>query len=134
MKSPKRTLWIVGVLVSLVLSVAAWVDTAPRRGRLRARFDVWRGHYIVLAYGLPSPWRREYGQLPRERYAIEIHTVALCIVSETLCSYADSYNAVSAAAANRKFGHDVFKECAGVASKNWDQTQKSLLGLELVIR
>jgi len=83
MKSPKTTLWIVGVLVSLVLSVAAWVYTAPSRGRLSARFDVWRGHYIVLAYGLPSPWRPEYGQLLRERYGIEIHTVALCIVSET---------------------------------------------------
>jgi hypothetical protein len=120
MKSPKRTLWIVGVLVSLVLSVAAWVYTAPSRGRLSPRFDVWRGHYIVLAYGLPSPWRPEYGQLLRERYGIEIHTVALCIVSETLRSYAGSYNAVSAAAANRKFGHDVFKECAEVASKNWE--------------
>lgn len=98
-----------------MLSVAAWVYTAPTRGRLSARFDVWRGHYIVLAYGLPSPWRPEYGQLLRE-----IHTVALSIVSETLRSYADSYNAVSAPAANRKFGHDVFKECAEVASKNWE--------------
>jgi hypothetical protein len=42
--------------------------------------------------------------------------VSTCIVSETLHSYADSYNEVSVAAANRKFGHDVFKECAEVAS------------------
>jgi hypothetical protein len=120
MKSPKKTLWIVRVLVLLVFSVTAWVYTAPSRGRLSAHFDLWRGHYIVLAYGLPSPWRPKYAHLLRERYGIEVHTVALCIVSETLRSYADSYNEVSAAAANRNFGHDVFKECAEVASKNWE--------------
>ena len=115
MKSPKKTLWIVGVVVVFVFSVTVWVYTAPSRGRLSAHFDVWRGHYIVLAYGLLSPRRPEYAQLLRERYGIEIHTVALCILSETLRSYADSYNEVSVAAANRKFGHDVFKECAEVA-------------------
>lgn len=130
MKSPKRTLWIVGVLVALVFSVAAWVYTAPSRGRLSARFDVWRGHYRVLAYGLPSPWRPEYTKLLRERYGIEVHTVALCIVSETLRAYADSYNEVSAAAANRKFGHDVFKECAEVANKNWEIQRAARLSKE----
>lgn len=130
MKSPKRTLWIVGVLVALVFSVAAWVYTAPSRGRLSARFDVWRGHYRVLAYGLPSPWRPEYAKLLRERYGIEVHTVALCIVSETLRAYADSYNEVSAAAANRRFGHDVFKECAEVANKNWEIQRAARLSRE----
>jgi|SRR5271154_1361304 len=118
MKSPKRTFWIVGVLVSLVVLVVTWVYTVPGRGRLSARFDVWRGHYNVLAYGLPSPWRPEYAKLLRERCGIEVHTVAFCIVSETLRTYADGYNEVSAAAANHKFGHDVFKECAEVASKD----------------
>ena len=120
MKRSKRTLWIVGALIALVFSVSAWVRTAPGRGRLSARFDLWRGHYRVLAYGLPSPWRPEYAKLLRERYGIEVHTIALCIVSETLRSYADSYNEVSAPAATRKFGHDVFKECAEVASKDWE--------------
>lgn len=36
-------------------------------------------------------------------------------MSETLRSYADSYNEVSAAAANQKFGHDVSKECEELA-------------------
>jgi len=47
-----------------------------------------------------------------------MHTVALCIVSKTLRSYVDSYDEVSAAAANRKFGHDVFKECAEEVRKS----------------
>ena len=95
--------------------------TAPMRGRLKARYDVWRGHYAVLAYGLPPPWCPQYAHLLRERYGIEVRTIALCIVSETLRSYADSYDEVSAAAASHKFGHDVFKECAEVARSQWEQ-------------
>ena len=66
----------------------------------------------TTAYGLPPGWRSEYARLLKEQYGIEMRTVALCIVSETLCSYVDSYDEISAAAANRKFGHDVFNECA----------------------
>jgi len=75
---------------------------------------------VLLAYGLPSPWRSQYAQLLRERYGVEVRTVALCIVSETLRSYADTYDEVSAAGANHKFGHDVFKECEGVARSHWE--------------
>jgi hypothetical protein len=120
-KNHKRTTSLVGLFVLLVALLAAWEYTAPTRGRLSAHFDVWRGHYTVLAYGLPSPWRPEYTRLLRERYGIEVHTVALCIVSETLVSYANSYNEVSVTASNRKFGRDVFKECAETASKNWER-------------
>jgi len=38
------------VLIALMFSVSAWIYTAPGRGRLSARFDLWRGHYHVLAY------------------------------------------------------------------------------------
>jgi hypothetical protein len=74
----------------------------------------------ILAYGLPSVWHSEYIRLLKEKYGIEMHTVALCIVSETLRSYADSYDEVSAAAANRKFGRDVFQESAEEARKRWE--------------
>jgi hypothetical protein len=130
MKNPKRALSIAVVLVSLVLCLAVWVYTASSRGRLCARFDVWRGRYSVLAYGLPTTWRPEYARLVRERYGIEVHTIALCIVSETLMSYADSYNQVSVTAANRKFGHDVFKECAELARKNWELQRAARLAKE----
>jgi len=46
----------------------------------------------------------------RERYGIENRVVAGCIVSPPLLAYTEGYNRVSMAAANRKFGHDVFKE------------------------
>lgn len=54
----------------------------------------------------------------------------LCIVSETLRSYADSYNEVSAAATLIEFGRDIFKECAEVASKNWESQRAIRLAKE----
>jgi len=119
-RNHKTGISVIGLIFLVVGLLEAWGFTAPARGHLSARFDLSRGHYRVLAYGLPSPWRPEYARLLRERYGIEIRTVALCIVSRTLVSYADGYNEVSAAAANRKFGHDVFKECAEAASQSWE--------------
>lgn len=120
MKIPKKAALVFGILALFVCVELVREYTAPTRGRLTAHIDVWRGHYVVLAYGLPSPWRRQNAQLLRDRYGIEVRTVALCIVSETLRSYVDSYDEVSAAAANQKFGHDVFKECAEVARSKWE--------------
>jgi hypothetical protein len=114
-KVPKKAVWVLGILGLVVCAELAREYTAPIRGRLAAHFDVRRGHYVVLAYGLPPEWRPEYAQLLKERYGIDVRTVALCIISETLRSYADSYDKVSIAAVKRKFGHDVFEECAEVA-------------------
>jgi hypothetical protein len=82
---------------------------------------VGHGHYKILAYGLPPGWRAEYARLLKEHYGIEMRIVALCIVSETLRSYVDSCDELSAAADNRKFGHDVFKECAEAARTNGER-------------
>jgi len=129
MKSPNKTTLDCRGTCLVCFLVAGWVYTAPSRGHLSAQFDVWRGHHIVLAYGLPSPWRPASAQLLRERYGIEIHTVALCILSETLRSYADSYNEVSVAAANRKFGRfqGVRGSCKGSgASEGSSITQRMI--------
>lgn len=115
MKVPKKVAWVLGTLSLVVCTELVREYTAPVRGRLAAPFDIRRGQYVVLAYGLPPEWRPQYAQLLQERYGIEVRTVALCVVSETLRRYADSYDEVSVAAANHKFGHDVFKECAEVA-------------------
>lgn len=96
-----------------------WWATAPLRGRIAAHFDLRRRHYRLLVYGLPPAWRSGYADLLRERYGIEVRAVAYCIVSETLISYVEGYDTVSVAAANRKFGRDVFAECAEDARKNW---------------
>jgi hypothetical protein len=110
------------ILWSVLLSV-----TASARGELAARYDISRGHYDVLGYGLPDPWRNEYARLLQERYGVKFRTIALCIVSRTLVAYADSYDTVSTTAINRKFGHDVFEECGQEARKNWEQAHRSAM-------
>ncbi len=98
--------------VALLLVMWAWSLTAPVRGKVDATIDVREGHYRVLGYGLADRSRSEYARCLRERYNIEYRTVAGCIVSESLISHVRAYHSVVAEAANRKFGHNVFQECA----------------------
>jgi hypothetical protein len=106
--------------VSLLLgSLVAWEAAPGIRGQCRARYDLWRGHYVLTEYGLPPPERPEYERLLRERYGIQSLAVTGCIVSSSMMSYVDAYDKVSAAAARRKFGRDIFAECSQEARKNW---------------
>ena len=76
-KVRKKAALVVGILAFVVCAELIREYTAPMRGRLTARYDVWRGHYVLLAYGLPPAWRPQYAQLLQERYGIEVRTVAL---------------------------------------------------------
>jgi hypothetical protein len=111
-------------LTGLILWQAFWSFTASGRGQILARYDISRGHYEVLGYGLPAAWRPEYARLLQERYGVKFRSVAGCIVSTGLVAYVDSYNRVSTEAVNRKFGHDVFDECSDEAHKKWQETRK----------
>ena len=114
-------------LAAIVVLPVTWWISAGLRGRLMARYGLARGHYRVLAYGLPPPGVVEYRQLLRERYGVEYRQVALCIVSPSLISYADAYDGVSAAAINRKFEHDVLREGWDEAHKEWQEKHKAEL-------
>jgi hypothetical protein len=115
-----RLISAIGLVALLLAALQAWSLSASTRGRLAARFDLWQGHYAVLAYGLEPPERSEYARLLRERYGIELRTVAGDIVTRTFVSYADAYNEISVAASKRKFGNNVFNECyeAALAAKS----------------
>jgi hypothetical protein len=115
----KRLFAVIGLALFLPVFLQTWWLTAGTRGQMRARFDLWRGHYAIHTYGLILP-SREYARILKDRYGIETHIDALCIVSESQISYADSYNKLSTAAANRKFGHNVFKECYEDARREWE--------------
>jgi hypothetical protein len=118
----------IAALTALAIAlVAVWSATASIRGRSAARFDVWRGHYKILLYGLPPSWRTEYVHLLKERYGIETSTVALCIVSNGLVSYVNNYDTVISAGANEKFGHDIFRECAEEAKNNWERQHPTIV-------
>ena len=73
-----RRAWI--LVVALFVGYACWQDSGSIRGELVARFDLARGHYIILALGYPPHWRPEYARLLRERYGIEERFVAGCMV------------------------------------------------------
>jgi tetratricopeptide (TPR) repeat protein len=101
----------------LVVLIGGWWLAAPVRGRLGAYLDLSRGHYRLLTFGLPPAWLPEYSRLLRERYGVEVVPVAGCVVSPALVSYVDGYDKVSESAARRKFGRDIFSECAEEARK-----------------
>jgi hypothetical protein len=125
----KRLFAIIALVLLLPVLLQTWWLTAGTRGQLRARFDLWRGHYAIHTYGLNLSGR-EYARILRARYGVETHVDALCIVSESQRSYADSYNKLSTTAANRKFGHDVFKECSEEARHEWESRRAQNLGSE----
>jgi hypothetical protein len=112
---------------AIALVLTAWLESASARGRWVARFDLARGHYVVLGYGLPPRGVAEYKQILRERYSVEYRQVALCIVSRSLVSYADAYDQVSAAAIENKFGHDVFKKSWDEADRKWEDKHQAEL-------
>jgi phosphoglycerate-specific signal transduction histidine kinase len=107
LRNHKKLASVIGLIALLFAALLAWSLSAPTRGRLTARFDSKRGHYIFLTFGLEPPERREIARLLQERYGVKLRTVAGDIVSEDLVSYVRSYNEVMDAATNRKFGHDV---------------------------
>lgn len=118
-----RTLFVLfavpGLLLLVLGTLEAWSLTAGPMGTLHARYDLWHGHYAIHTYGL-NLWGREYARILKDRYGIETHIDAFCLVSESQIAFADSYNKLSTAAANRKFGHDIFKECGEEAEHEWE--------------
>lgn len=92
------------------------------RGSIDASRDVAMGHY----YEMRPPGfsdlddlslHREYFRLLKSRYGIEERSQSVppmpwegCVQWNPTTPYTEAYNAVSRAAADRKFGHDVFKE------------------------
>ena len=110
LRKHKMLLSIVGIVFALCAVDVLWSYSAAWRGRLAAQMDLRRGHYIVLAYGLPPFGAPEYARILKEQYAIEFHYVDFCTISRTLRVYADGYDERSGVAAMRKFGDDVFEK------------------------
>lgn len=112
------------LLASMGLLIVWWIawpwPFAAARGQLAARLDLRMGNYTLVVYGLPPPWGRDYYDLLSQRYGIRVQRVADCIVSQSLVAYANEYDKLSSAAAIRKHGRDIFRECAEEARKKWE--------------
>lgn len=118
-KRRSKVLATITITIVLLLVIWIWDLTAAARGGLMARFDLARGRYAVLAYGLPLGGSDEYARLLKERYGIERRQIALCIVDKSTMAYADSYNQLSVAAAQRKFGQGIFEQTRQDAQRMW---------------
>lgn len=106
-------------LTLIVGSLIAWWLSASLRGQFAARMDVARGTYTLQVYGLPVQWRGEEARILQEKYGIRMKAVAGCVVTDSLVNYVDAYDEYVMAAANRKFGRDIFKESMEEAERNW---------------
>jgi hypothetical protein len=108
------------VVLLLVWDTSGWWPLPSAFGKHDARVDVAHGNYKVLTYGLADPSRSEYSTQLRQRYGVELHAVAGCIVSKSVVDYVAAYNEVSITAVKNKFGRDIFKETYNEVNKNWN--------------
>ena len=104
------------MIIAPPLAIVLWLVSALLWGVLVATFDVTRGHYKQLAWGLTPA--TPYNQLLHDRYGIEYKSLG-CGISPELVGYVVGYNAVSMPAAKWKYGHDVFAESREEAKKIW---------------
>jgi len=127
--------WISACCIAAGLVGVSWLWplTASIRGRVAAQIDIRRGRYQLLGYGLPSATRPEYARCLSERYGIQFHAVAGCIVSDSLVAYVNAYDSKLEEDAHRRFGRNVFDECANDADAEWKaQHQASAQGTEVI--
>jgi hypothetical protein len=107
------------VLLAAFCFLFGWYAGSYWRGMTMAFFDQTFGHYEVKAWGYPAPWGGEYMRLLRERYAVEEDVVGDCMVFPTTAMYADGYNSVSEPLLLKRYGKNIFAECADEAERGW---------------
>jgi len=120
-RHPKLT--ALAIVVCALALYFVFHPPASVRGQRVAQSDISSGRYIELGYGLPTEWTSDYVRILHERYGVEHREVAGDVLSQSELEYYQAYNAVSTQAANRRFGHDIFKECAEEARKNYSRNR-----------
>ena len=96
--------------------VSAWkYGTAYLAGRSEARKDISAGILAIEDAGLLPGYERWDGPILRERFKIEIKTIAGSVVDETSIGHRDGYNSVSVREIDRRFGWDRVQTARGEA-------------------
>jgi hypothetical protein len=97
------------ILTAVIALLFVWYGPlAAPRGRFSAEVDLHRGRFVLLTYGLPPLDSNEYERILRQRYGIEVRRVADCIVSSSEIAFVDAYDHISMAAAQNRFGPNIF--------------------------
>jgi hypothetical protein len=108
---------LIATAAVMVILPTIWFHSPSLRGSVAAHIDVEHGRYEIQTFGLPAPWSPQYSRLLYTRYGVRSRAVAGCMVDSTQVSYVEAYDSVVADAAMRRFGHDIFAECAADAEK-----------------
>jgi hypothetical protein len=120
-------LGIAAIVVLPILTYLIWLESASVRGKWAAHSDLARGHYKILAYGLPPAGAGEYKAILQSRYGVEYQQAAFCIVSPALMKYVDAYDGVTETAIAQKYGHDIFKKSWDEANRKFQEKHKAEL-------
>ena len=106
-------------MIAIPAAIALWLAASPARGYIVAQYDTMTGHYEVQSFGLPAEWRPIYARILKNKYGVQHRVVAGCEVTPWLVGYVRAYNQVSKEKINRKYGRDIFKECAALAEAEY---------------
>lgn len=113
-----KRLTLARLILALVVLAIAWVLAAWPFGAVMAHIDHLRGHDEVKTFGLPAEWSDDYAGLLRDRYGVELNSVAGCTPPVSLMQYVEGYNRVSESYLQQKYGKDILEECAEEARAN----------------
>ena len=111
--SSRRT-WVGVVVVGIAFIVSLYLTTY-HRGMIVAHLDHARGHYEVKAHGYVDGATFEYGRLLYRKYGVTPNIYGGCVVDATTSAYEAGYNSVSERLLIKKFGKNIFAECAAEA-------------------
>ncbi|WAS98350.1 hypothetical protein [Nannocystis punicea] len=93
-----------------VKEVESLAADAYERGKQAALRSIARNELGLETFGYPARCRSEYARILREKYKVELHTVAGCVIDETILEHARGYNEVMEAEITRRYGASVFNK------------------------
>ncbi len=94
-------------------------------GYLQAKWDLSRGNYRIKAVGLPRACEPQYKDLLRQRYHVNVDTVAGCTPSRWELAYSEAYDTLAERAIQDRFQKNVFDECYNDAIQSYLQARPS---------
>ena len=93
--------------------------SAYERGRADARADIRAGRLVLEDYGFPRKGQREFADILRQRYGVELRRVASDIIDYTAYGHAFGYNDVSRPEIERRFGVGVIQKAETEAAGHY---------------
>lgn len=78
-------------------------------GQTDARRDLAAGKLGIETFGFLRIEHADFRSILKERYGIETHVVAGCIVNSTITGHASGYNAIMNAEIEKRFGKNLFE-------------------------